>query len=476
MPVGGNLWIGNANDSSARTRLHTSGLNSYMDFGNQLYIRGGLIASNYIMTCTSSGKVGIGTQDPISKLDILSSGSGGPPSGTTPVEGIVVGATITSGVLNLGVDAVGSFYSWIQSRGNASAVYYDLALNPQGGNVGIGNVGVSNTKLAVTGADAGSSNYGLVVKNSAAANLLSLRNDGLVTSPGILTVSPAYTSMDSILSDGDFNNKCGWTNTALPPGVDFGGYLTIGSKQDRYGGQIVVNYTSSELWFRNINNGATNGWNKVANTASPSFTGAASFDTAKVIIQHSGGPYGVGIKTTATGGGTWSRRFGIIKDSDSALIGGFGALGDPNVVTHYWIGRDYNDYGLVVYPDAQVELNYDNSKKFETQSGGVYTTGTCNASSTMTATNFILSSDIHSKQNIGSIDKSSIDVEYKEFELISEPGQKRYGVIAQDLQKTHPELVRSDKETGLLSVAYIDLLIKEVASLKERVTELERKK
>jgi hypothetical protein len=100
--------------------------------------------------------------------------------------------------------------------------------------------------------------------------------------------------------------------------------------------------------------------------------------------------------------------------------------------------------------------------------------GTVRSTGDMTATNFNLSSDETLKTNIIPIQKESIDIEYKEFELISQPGQKRYGVIAQELQKTNPELVRTDAD-GLLNVAYIDLLIKEIASLKERVAELERK-
>jgi len=93
---------------------------------------------------------------------------------------------------------------------------------------------------------------------------------------------------------------------------------------------------------------------------------------------------------------------------------------------------------------------------------------------TVTATNFILSSDERLKENIKTIPSFPINIEYKEFNLISDPSQKRYGVIAQSIEKNYPELVRFDKN-GMLSVAYIDLLILEVNNLKERVKELERK-
>jgi hypothetical protein len=89
-------------------------------------------------------------------------------------------------------------------------------------------------------------------------------------------------------------------------------------------------------------------------------------------------------------------------------------------------------------------------------------TGTC------TATNFILSSDKTLKENIKDIGTKHIDVNWKNFELKSEPGVKRSGVIAQELETKHPEFVRTDEE-GLKSVAYIDLLIAKIAELEARL-------
>ena len=93
--------------------------------------------------------------------------------------------------------------------------------------------------------------------------------------------------------------------------------------------------------------------------------------------------------------------------------------------------------------------------------------------STVTATNFILSSDETLKDNIKEIDTKHIDVNWKNFELKSEPGVKRSGVIAQELEKKHPEFVRTDDE-GLKSVAYIDLLISKIAELEARLEKLEK--
>ena len=94
--------------------------------------------------------------------------------------------------------------------------------------------------------------------------------------------------------------------------------------------------------------------------------------------------------------------------------------------------------------------------------------GTGQFNSTCTATNFILSSDKTLKDGIKEIDTKHIDVEWKNFELKSEPGIERSGVIAQELETKHPEFVRTDKE-GLKSVAYIDLLIAKIAELEARL-------
>lgn len=99
--------------------------------------------------------------------------------------------------------------------------------------------------------------------------------------------------------------------------------------------------------------------------------------------------------------------------------------------------------------------------------------GTVSGSSTVKATNFLLGSDIRIKMDVEPMKLAPVNVEYKEFRLMSEPDQLRYGVIAQELQKEYPELVRTD-DNGMLSVAYIDLMIKEIAYLKNKVAELEK--
>jgi len=100
-------------------------------------------------------------------------------------------------------------------------------------------------------------------------------------------------------------------------------------------------------------------------------------------------------------------------------------------------------------------------------------TGDGRFTSTVTATNFILSSDERLKENVEKVCDNRVEADWKTFELKTDKGQKRYGVIAQELEKTNPEFVREDSE-GFKSVAYIDLLIAKIAELEARLEKLEK--
>ena len=100
-------------------------------------------------------------------------------------------------------------------------------------------------------------------------------------------------------------------------------------------------------------------------------------------------------------------------------------------------------------------------------------TGDGRFTSTVTATNFILSSDERLKENVEKVCNNRVKADWKTFELKTEKGQKRYGVIAQELEKTNPEFVREDSQ-GFKSVAYIDLLIAKIAELEARLEKLEK--
>lgn len=102
----------------------------------------------------------------------------------------------------------------------------------------------------------------------------------------------------------------------------------------------------------------------------------------------------------------------------------------------------------------------------------IASTGAATFTSTVTATNFILSSDKRLKSFVKDIQVDKLQVEFKQFKLKGD-SNLRYGVIAQDLEVFHPQFVRTD-EDGIKSVAYIDLLIAKINELENRIKTLEK--
>ncbi len=85
----------------------------------------------------------------------------------------------------------------------------------------------------------------------------------------------------------------------------------------------------------------------------------------------------------------------------------------------------------------------------------------------LTAVDYLLSSDKRLKTKVEDLYVKNLDVDYKQFEFKNTKGQVRYGVIAQQLEKKYPELVRESEKGGMKSVSYNDLFVREIAYLKQ---------
>ena len=140
-------------------------------------------------------------------------------------------------------------------------------------------------------------------------------------------------------------------------------------------------------------------------------------------------------------------------------------MGDDNNVGVY--DDTNNKWVWLYYENSRLNLYHNGNVKLETASGGVIITGTA------TATNFILSSDRRLKENIQDLDIPHIPTAWKSFTM-GEDSQIRYGVIAQELELTNPEFVRTDDE-GMKSVAYIDLLVAKMAEKDNQIKRLEQR-
>jgi hypothetical protein len=104
------------------------------------------------MRILNDGTVGIGTTTSTGKFSVFNnanSGNGGPPTGALANAGLVVGGTNTTGILAAGINATGTFYSWLQSTSTTTAAQYNLVLQPDGGNVGIGTATPTGGRLEV---------------------------------------------------------------------------------------------------------------------------------------------------------------------------------------------------------------------------------------------------------------------------------------------------------------------------------------
>jgi uncharacterized membrane protein len=85
----------------------------------------------------NDGKVGIGTTAPDAKLQV--SGTSAVPSVSGTFQGSIFSVEGSSTVLlDMGTTGAPGYYTWIQAHDAGNGVNYDLALNPLGGNVGIG--------------------------------------------------------------------------------------------------------------------------------------------------------------------------------------------------------------------------------------------------------------------------------------------------------------------------------------------------
>ncbi len=93
--------------------------------------------------------------------------------------------------------------------------------------------------------------------------------------------------------------------------------------------------------------------------------------------------------------------------------------------------------------------------------------GNASISGNFTANNFVLSSDRRKKTNIKECNPDVGNIAIREFVFKDDPEhRKRYGVIAQDIEKEFPEFVHTDQDNNK-TVAYIDLLLAKVAMLEK---------
>jgi hypothetical protein len=155
----------------------------------------------HVMTVHHRGYVGIGTTNPgtvLTVYDPFNNGVGSTPTASVVQSGFVIGGLGTGASLNMGIETAGDLHAWIQSRNRTSLNYYNLALNPYGGNVGIGTTGpvVILSTLSPDGngpyfdcGSSGGSGTTAININKSGTTYLNIRGDGYVG----INASPSTT-------------------------------------------------------------------------------------------------------------------------------------------------------------------------------------------------------------------------------------------------------------------------------------------
>ena len=227
-----------------------------------------------------------------------------------------------------------------------------------------------------------------------------------------------------------------------------GGAWTSGNNYDF---KISHPFHSDKLHVSRMANGVSYDWRQIFTTgmsvnigASYSFTGAAFYDASDT--QYLVDP----------GGASALSRIRLINNTTPFMI-------KVNSGYKTWVHHIASDDTYIFAPStANGGETWDWSNQMGISTSGV-----------VTANNFVLRSDERSKTEIKNLTRDNIDVSWKSFEMKGNEGDYRTGVIAQELEETHPEFVNTDAK-GFKSVKYIDLLIAKIAELEARLEILEK--
>jgi len=338
---------------------------------------------------------------------------------------------------------------------------------PSGGGGGVTAVSAGD---GLTGGGIG----GSVTLDVNAGTGLSISSDKVIVNPGDgLTTTSTQVTVDNTVVRTSGNQTISGTKA-------FTG--TINLDGNGGSGGVIKDYSGSTGAFNQVLTSRANGgveW-KTASTGGSSVWSQA---TGLVYINDTANPDKVGINTSSpdgwlevskkTASGTTPTL--LLTQSDIT----YNSSNDnfltfkskrTSVSTVYWnVGHDVGGNKFVI--------NYSTTTSPFAPTGSNFVldiNGNLSLEGNATATNFILSSDRRLKENIKDVDYDQhIKADWKTFNLKKDDEEKRYGVIAQELEVNHPEFVNTDEE-GYKSVKYIDLLIAKIAELEARLEKLEK--
>ena len=315
-----------------------------------------------------SGNVGVGTSTIIGKLQVNSTSAPyyGPATSSATANGIFILGNTTADVVNtFGVDASATAYAWIQPRKTGTATYYSLALNPNGGNVGIGTTtpgallelssSTAASLLNIKGARgnnilyvSGSGNIGI---NSTAFDPLA--PEALLISGSTYNIISADTNINTYGQVHTQNRNAGTAASSdlvatNDTGNEVGNYVDMGINSSGYTAGFIGNANDGYLY--------NTGSQFFIGNASPGrnlyFFAGSTTNTASMMLSASGN---VGIGTTSPSfklDVSGNARVGdslyvtTATTSDASIEIGRGRSGNGNSYVDLIGDATYTDYGL----------------------------------------------------------------------------------------------------------------------------------
>jgi hypothetical protein len=283
----------------------TGATNNYGFYGN---IASGSNRYNVYMAGTAdnyfAGNVGINVAPPTIPLQIGKGGGGNPAtSGTTQTYGIARIGSSGAAALDVGTYAAGQV--WMQGVNVTNlATNYDLVLQPNGGNVGIGGTAAATNKLEITGTLPTSGNV------SRGARLTGTVPSGSTT---------ATVGFESVLSTQAAAFNAGSVYHFVTQGVTLGAGSTLTNQFGYFVDSTLTGATNNYGFYSNIASGS-NRWNfYAAGTARNYFAGSTGIGIAPDFALH---VYGAGSTSNNYANGAASGATLAVQDSGGSAGNG----------------------------------------------------------------------------------------------------------------------------------------------------------
>jgi len=479
-PNGGNVGIGTTSPGTKleisgngpTIRLREAGYGYYDIYSAYSMSNPDLIfranGSTETMRLSASGSVGIGTTTPGLPLDVKGTAGGPATSGTSLTGSLVLRNNFGSNILALGQFAGSGNDSWIQAYSNSSNLSGTgiLALNPNGGNVGIGTT-TPTSKLSVNGAGvstfalystgdgtmihgvggkAGSAGgWGGVFYGSSGSNEVDIAGGtyGLIVNTGNVGIGISSPAAKLHISDGA-NSAGTYTAINLSKGTAYGE-----TKFDTF-------YTAGG------NYGTTLGETMTVNVGKASVGIGTTAPTGFLHIDQPSETSTPSLKLTL---GTASNT--NIIDIQQLNAGGTGAIGaalikmdNRGAAPSLYISNNGSN-PFIILNNGNTGIGMSNPSVALDVTGDIEYTGTITDVSDERLKDQITT--ITGEQALSII----TSMQAKSF-IMRDSGKKEYGYIAQEILPIFPDAVSIiDPETGYLGLNYISFIPLATESIKQ---------